>query len=67
MRAFVALVIIVYLIGVGVALAPTFQSKWNSGTAAELASSLGQALPGAFAWPVTVYHSLTEPKAATTT
>jgi hypothetical protein len=59
MRAFVALVIIVYLIGVGVALAPTIQGKWNTATAAELTASVGQALPNAFAWPVTVYHNIT--------
>jgi hypothetical protein len=59
MRVFIALIVIVYLIGVGVALAPTIQSKWSTATAAELASSLGAALPNAFAWPVTAYHSFT--------
>jgi hypothetical protein len=58
MRALIALIIIVYLIGVGVVLAPTIQSKWNTVTAAELTSSVGQALPGAFAWPVAAYHSI---------
>jgi hypothetical protein len=59
MRAFIALIIIVYLIGVGVALAPTIQGKWSTATAAELTSSVGQALPNAFAWPVIVYHDIT--------
>jgi hypothetical protein len=59
MRVFIALVIIIYLIGVGVTLAPTFQAKWSTATAAELTASIGEALPGAFAWPVTAYHSLT--------
>jgi hypothetical protein len=59
MRAFIALVVIVYLIGVGVALAPTIQGKWSTATAAELTSSVGQALPSAFSWPVTVYHNIT--------
>jgi hypothetical protein len=59
MRAFIVLVVIVYLIGVGVALAPTIQSKWNTATAAEMTASVGQALPNAFAWPVTVYHNIT--------
>ena len=59
MRAFIALVVIVYLIGVGVAIAPTIQGKWSSATAAELTSSVGQSLPGALAWPMTVYHNMT--------
>ena len=59
MRVLIALIVIVYLIGVGVVLAPTVEGKWNTATAAELASSVGQALPHAFAWPVAAYHSLT--------
>ena len=38
MRMLISLVVIVYLVGVGVVLSPTIQSKWNSGTAAELSS-----------------------------
>jgi hypothetical protein len=59
MRAFIALVVIVYLIGVGVALAPTIQGKWSTATASELTASVGQALPNAFAWPMTVYRNIT--------
>jgi len=58
MRALIALVVIVYLVGVGVALAPTIESKWNSATAAEFASSVGEQLPYAFAWPARVFHSI---------
>jgi hypothetical protein len=58
MRLIIALIVIVYLIGVGVVLAPTVQGKWNSATAAELTASVGDALPGALAWPVRVYHSV---------
>jgi len=60
MRALIALIVIVYLIGVGVVLAPTIQSKWNTATAAELTASVGHALPSAFAWPVTAYHSFVD-------
>ena len=60
MRIFFALVVIIYLVGVGVMLAPTIQAKWNTGTAAELFGSLLQELPKALAWPVTSYHSLTD-------
>ena len=58
MRVFVALVVIVYLVGVGVALAPTVRSKWNNATASDLASSVAQNLPYAVAWPARVYRSL---------
>jgi Flp pilus assembly pilin Flp len=32
MRGLIALIVIVYLVGVGVALAPTVETKWNSAT-----------------------------------
>jgi hypothetical protein len=57
MRVIIALIVIVYLIGVGVVLAPTIQAKWNSAPASELAASVGEALPAALAWPVKAYHS----------
>jgi hypothetical protein len=59
MRLLIALIVIVYLIGVGVVLAPTVEGKWNTATAAELTSSVGQALPHAFAWPVAAYRNIT--------
>ena len=58
MRAIVALVVIVYLVGVGVVLAPTIKGKWDSVPASELAASVWQALPNALAWPVSAYHSV---------
>ena len=60
MRAVVALIVIVYLVGVGVVLSPIFQAEWNSASASNLAASIGQALPSALAWPAGVYHSLTD-------
>jgi hypothetical protein len=59
MRVLIGLMVIIYLVGVGVALAPTIQAKWNSASASELATSVGQALPNALAWPAKVYHSIT--------
>jgi hypothetical protein len=59
MRALIGLIVIVYLVGVGVVLAPTVSGKWNTGTASELSASVVQALPGALAWPAGVYRSLT--------
>ena len=59
MRLIIALIVIVYLVGVGVVLAPTFQAKWSSVPASELTGSLVEALPSALAWPVRAYHSVT--------
>jgi hypothetical protein len=56
MRAILALIVIVYVVGVGFELAPTVQAKWNSAPASDLAASVWQGLPGALAWPVNAYH-----------
>jgi hypothetical protein len=60
MRALIALIVIIYLVGVGVALSPTIQAKWNSASASDLAASVAQALPDAVAWPARAYHSMTD-------
>ncbi len=60
MRVLIALIAIVYLVGVVVVLSPTVQAKWNGGTASDLAAIVGQALPNAFAWPAGIYHSMTD-------
>jgi hypothetical protein len=52
------LIIIVYLVGVGVILAPTVQSTWNSEPASAFAQSVAQALPDALAWPVRAARSV---------
>jgi hypothetical protein len=59
MRLIVALIVILYLIGVGVVLAPTVQGKWSTVPASELTASVWEALPNALAWPVRAFHSLT--------
>jgi hypothetical protein len=59
MRGIIALVVVIYLVGVGVVLAPTVQGKWSSASASELTASIAQALPEALAWPVRAYHSIT--------
>ncbi len=59
MRAVIALIVIVYLVGVGVVLSPVFQTEWNNGSASNLAAGVGQALPSALAWPAGIYHSMT--------
>ncbi len=60
MRMLIALVVIVYLVGVGVALSPTIQAKWNTASASDLAASVTQALPNAVAWPARAFHSISE-------
>ena len=60
MRAVIALIVIVYLVGVGVVLSPVIQAEWNSASASTLVASIGQALPNALAWPAGVYHSMTD-------
>ncbi len=60
MRGLIALIVIIYLVGVGVVLAPTIQAKWNSATASDLTTSVGQALPDALAWPARLFHSVAD-------
>jgi len=43
MRALIALVVVIYLVGVGVALSPTIQAQWNSASASQLTTSVAQA------------------------
>ena len=58
MRLIIALVVIIYLIGVGVVLAPTISTRWSTGTASDLFGSVWGELPHALAWPVTAYHRM---------
>jgi len=59
-RALIAMIVILYLVGVGVALSPTIRAKWNSAPASDLATSVSEDLPYALAWPARVYHSITD-------
>jgi len=58
MGGIIALLVIIYLIGIGVVLAPTVQAEWNTGTASEFSGRILQELPVAAAWPVTLYHRM---------
>lgn len=58
MRMFVAVVVIIYLVGVGVALAPTIRDNWSTATASELAGGMMRELPRAVSWPATIYRSM---------
>ena len=57
MRLLLALIIIIYLVGVGVVLSPIIRSTWNSEPASVLADRVVQALPDAVAWPVRAAHA----------
>jgi hypothetical protein len=58
MRSLVAIIVIIYLVGVGVVLSPTIRSTWDSETASALADHVVQALPNALAWPVRAAHAI---------
>jgi hypothetical protein len=57
MRLLLAIIVIIYLIGVGVVLSPTIRSRWDSETASALADHVVQALPNALAWPARAAHA----------
>jgi len=60
MRAIIALIVIIYIVGIGVALSPTVEAKWSGGSASDFATGVAQALPSAVAWPARAYHSIAD-------
>ena len=60
MRALIALIVIIYVVGIGVVLSPTIRDKWTGASASDFTTSIVQALPIAMAWPATVYRSVTQ-------
>ena len=60
MRVLIALVVVIYLIGVGVALAPAFQTNVGSAASSDIASRVAQSLPDALGWPSRAYRDLSE-------
>ncbi len=58
MRTFITLLVIIYLVGVGVVLAPTIKANWSTGSASQFFGSVATELPRALAWPVTVFRSV---------
>ena len=59
MRLLVALVVIIYIVGIGVVLSPTVEAKWSAAPASGFATSVADALPNAVAWPVRAFQSIT--------
>ncbi len=58
MRMLIALLVIAYLVGVGVTLAPTIKANWNTTPASRFVESAVAELPRALSWPVTAYRSI---------
>jgi hypothetical protein len=58
MRGLISLIVIIYLVGVGVALAPVVEEKWKSAIASDFVASIGGDLPFALAWPARLYRSI---------
>jgi hypothetical protein len=58
MRSVLALIVMIYLVGVGIVLSQTIQSKWSAVSAADLSESVGQELPYALAWPARLAREL---------
>src|ERR1700744_5224927 len=57
MRLLLAIIVIIYLVGVGVVLSPIIRSTWNTEPASVLADHVVQALPDALAWPMKTARS----------
>jgi hypothetical protein len=60
MRALIALLMIIYFVGVGVVLAPTIKANWSAASASEFVGSVAKELPGALSWPATAYRNIAE-------
>ncbi len=58
MRVVIAILLIIYVIGVGVELAPSVWSGWSTGNGSLMLGAITRALPEALAWPVLVYRSI---------
>jgi hypothetical protein len=52
MRLLLAIIVIIYLVGVGVVLSPIIRATWNTEPASVLAARVVQALPDALTWPM---------------
>ena len=64
MRTLFGLLVIIYLIGVGVALAPTIKANWSTAATSEFIRSVATEMPRALSWPATVYRNIAEKPSA---
>ena len=58
MGRLISLLLLVYVIGIGVLLAPTVQENWDRETAEQVFARVMDELPRAAAWPVRVFDSI---------
>ncbi len=64
MRTLIVLLVIIYLVGVGVVLAPTIKANWSTASASQLIGSVATELPRALSWPATIYRSIAQKPSA---
>jgi hypothetical protein len=60
MRTLLAILVVVYLVGVGVVLAPTVKAKWNTAPTSQFVTSVATQMPTALAWPAVMYRDTIE-------
>jgi hypothetical protein len=60
MRMLFALLVIAYLVGVGVMLAPTIKANWSTIPASQFVERIVAELPRALSWPATAYRGIAE-------
>jgi hypothetical protein len=60
MRLLIALLLIAYLVGIGVTLAPTIKTNWSSAPVSQFVESIVEELPRALSWPATAYRGIAE-------
>jgi hypothetical protein len=58
MGRLISLLLLVYVIGIGVQLAPTVQGSWDKETAEQVFARVMDELPHAAAWPVRTFDSI---------
>jgi hypothetical protein len=58
MGRLVSLLVLVWIIGIAVELAPRAQAGWDTETASELVAGMVDQLPYAAAWPVRAVETL---------
>jgi hypothetical protein len=64
MRMLIALLMIAYLVGVGVTLAPTIRASWSTAPASQFVAGVIAELPRALSWPATAYRGIAENQSA---
>jgi|EndMetStandDraft_6_1072998.scaffolds.fasta_scaffold2452740_1 hypothetical protein len=58
MSRLLLLLVVVYIVGVCVQLAPIVRASWNSAPASELVADIFAHMPEAASWPVRVFDNL---------